>query len=40
LTSDGTYNYTYDKEGNMLTQTHISDSQVTNYTWDYRNRLT
>ncbi len=40
LTSDGTYNYTYNNEGNMLTKTRISDGQVTNFTWDYRNRLT
>src|SRR2546425_12833475 len=24
----------------MLTQTRISDSQLTSYTWDFRNRLT
>ncbi len=40
LTSDGTYNYTFDNEGNLLTKTRISDNQVTSYTWDYRNRLT
>jgi RHS repeat-associated protein len=40
LTSDGTYNYTYDDEGNTLTKTRISDSQKTEFTWDYRNRLT
>ena len=40
LTSDGTYNYTYDNEGNTLTKTRISDGQRTEYTWDYRNRLT
>jgi RHS repeat-associated protein len=40
LTTDGTYNYTYDNEGNLLTQTRISDGQVTALTWDYRNRLT
>jgi RHS repeat-associated protein len=40
LTSDGTYSYTYDQDGNMLTQTRISDSQLTSYTWDFRNRLT
>src|SRR5438552_8657157 len=39
LTSDGTYSYTYDQNGNMLTQTRISDSQLTSYTWDFRNRL-
>jgi RHS repeat-associated protein len=40
LTSDGTYNYTYDDEGNTLTQTRISDGQVTSFIWDNRNRLT
>ncbi len=33
LTSDGTYSYTYDQDGNMLTQTRVSDSQLTSYTW-------
>jgi RHS repeat-associated protein len=40
LTSDGTYNYAYDDEGNRTTRTHISTGEVTEYTWDYRNRLT
>lgn len=40
LTSDGTYNYTYDAEGNRLTKTRISDGQATSYTYDERNRLT
>ncbi|MCP4541196.1 MAG: RHS repeat-associated core domain-containing protein, partial [Chloroflexi bacterium] len=40
LTSDGTYNYTYDNEGNVLTKTNISDSTSVEYTWDHRNRLT
>jgi RHS repeat-associated protein len=41
LTSDGTYNYTYDNEGNLLTKTLIADTtQQTLFTWDYRNRLT
>jgi RHS repeat-associated protein len=39
LLSDGTYNYTYDNEGNVLTKTRISDGEVTTYTWDSRNRL-
>jgi YD repeat-containing protein len=39
LTSDGTYTYTYDAEGNPLTKTRISDGQVTEFVWDYRNRL-
>ncbi len=40
LLSDGTYTYTYDKDGNTLTQTNIATGDVTYYTWDYRNRLT
>jgi RHS repeat-associated protein len=40
LTSDGTYNYTYDDNGNTLTKTRISDSQKWEFTWDFRNRLT
>ena len=40
LLSDGTYNYTYDNDGNLLTKTQISNGQATQYTWDYRNRLT
>jgi len=40
LTSDGVYNYTYDNEGNTLTQTEIATGTVTYYSWDYRNRLT
>jgi YD repeat-containing protein len=40
LLSDGTNNYTYDDEGNTLTQTRISDGQVTSFAYDYRNRLT
>ena len=40
LLSDGTFNYTYDNDGNLLTKTQISNGQVTQYTWDYRDRLT
>ena len=40
LQSDGTFNYTYDNEGNLLTRTRVSDSQLTEFIWDYRNRLT
>src|SRR5205085_2062222 len=40
LTSDGTYNYTYDNEGNLTTQTKISDGAQTIYSYDYRNRVT
>ncbi|XZE43934.1 RHS repeat-associated core domain-containing protein [Pirellulaceae bacterium SH467] len=39
LQTDGTYNYTYDNEGNVTRRTKISDNTVTDYTWDYRNRL-
>jgi RHS repeat-associated protein len=39
LTSDGTFNYTYDDEGNRLTKTKISNSEKEEYAWDHRNRL-
>jgi RHS repeat-associated protein len=37
--NDGTYTYTYDNEGNQLTRTSIATGAVTEYEWDYRNRL-
>jgi RHS repeat-associated protein len=40
LASDGVYNYDYDSEGNRTKRTNISTGAVTEYTWDYRNRLT
>jgi RHS repeat-associated protein len=40
LLSDGKFNYEYDDEGNVITQTDILTGEVTGYTWDYRNRLT
>jgi RHS repeat-associated protein len=40
LLSDGTFNYTYDAEGNMATKTAIVGGNVTTYTYDHRNRLT
>jgi RHS repeat-associated protein len=40
LTADGTYTYSYDNDGNMVGRTRTSDSQVTTFTYDFRNRLT
>jgi len=40
LTADGTNTYAYDAVGNMTSETNVSSGQVTQYTWDYRNRLT
>ncbi len=40
LLTDGTYNYEYDGEGNRTKRTEIGTSKVTEYNWDYRNRLT
>ena len=44
MLSDGTFNYTYDAEGNCTSRTRISnspaDDYTTVYTWDYRDRLT
>ena len=39
LLSDGTFRYTYDREGNLKTKTSIVDGSVTEYSWDYRNRM-
>jgi len=39
LTTDGTYNYAYDAEGNLTSQTQISNGNKTVYTYDYHNRL-
>ncbi|GAB5443819.1 MAG: hypothetical protein Fues2KO_41680 [Fuerstiella sp.] len=40
LTSDGTYNYEYDDEGNRTKKTTISSGDYVEYDWDHRNRLT
>jgi RHS repeat-associated protein len=39
LLSDGNYSYTYDGEGNRTRRTEIATGKVTEYVWDYRNRL-
>jgi len=39
LLSDGIYNYQYDGEGNRTVRTEIATGEVTEYSWDYRNRL-
>ena len=39
LSSDGTYNYTYDAAGNMTSKTDIATGVETDYVWDDRNRL-
>jgi RHS repeat-associated protein len=39
LLSDGTHNYTYDGEGNRTRRVEIATGKVTEYVWDYRNRL-
>ncbi|WP_370623539.1 peroxidase family protein [cf. Phormidesmis sp. LEGE 11477] len=40
LRSDGTYTYEYDNEGNRTRRVAISTGEVTEYGWDYRNRMT
>jgi RHS repeat-associated protein len=40
LQSDGTFAYDYDNEGNVTRRTRTSNGQVTDYTWDHRNRMT
>ena len=39
LLSDGTYNYEYDNEGNLIRRTEIATGAVRELEWDYRNRL-
>ncbi len=38
--SDGVFDYVYDNEGNRTQRTEIATGAVTEYAWDYRNRLT
>ncbi len=40
LLSDGTINYVYDGEGNRIQASNIVTGEVTEYEWDFRNRLT
>ena len=44
LTSDGTFSYTYDQEGNITRRTPLANVSITNpvinYGYDHRNRLT
>jgi len=40
VTSDGTYNYAYDAEGNLTQKTTIATGAYVTYAWDYHNRLT
>ena len=40
LQTDGTYNYAYDDEGNMVKKTEIATGQVTLFEYDHRNRMT
>jgi RHS repeat-associated protein len=39
LTSDGTYTYEYDNEGNLVQQIEIATGKVRSFQWDYHNRL-
>lgn len=39
ILSDGQFNYTYDKEGNLATKSNIATGVATTYNYDFRNRL-
>lgn len=39
LLTDGTYNYAYDGEGNMVRKVEIATGQVTIFEYDHRNRM-
>jgi RHS repeat-associated protein len=38
--NDGKFEYKYDDEGNLTRKTELAAGNITNYEWDYRNRLT
>ena len=38
-TTDGTYDYDYDNEGNRIRRTEITSGDYVEYDWDHRNRL-
>ncbi|WP_044290863.1 RHS repeat domain-containing protein [Rivularia sp. PCC 7116] len=40
MLTDGKYNYSYDDEGNRTQRVEIATGEITEYSWDYRNRLT
>jgi YD repeat-containing protein len=40
LLNDDTYTYEYDAEGNRTRRVETATGKVTEYVWDYRNRLT
>jgi RHS repeat-associated protein len=40
LQADGQFTYEYDGEGNRTKRTQVATGKVTEYVWDYRNRLT
>jgi RHS repeat-associated protein len=40
LLADSQYTYQYDQEGNRTQRTEIATGKITEYVWDYRNRLT
>jgi RHS repeat-associated protein len=37
--NDGKFEYKYDDEGNLTRKTELASGNITNYEWDYRNRL-
>jgi RHS repeat-associated protein len=40
LLANGQFTYQYDQEGNRTKRTEVATGKVTEYVWDYRNRLT
>ena len=40
ILSDGTFDYAYDAEGNLITKTEIATGIVSTFVYDHRNRLT
>ena len=40
LTNDKKFSYIYDRNGNLITKTNLTTNKITEYEWDYENRLT
>lgn len=40
VTTDGKFEYTYDKNGNRIKRRDLSTQEIIEYVWDHRNRLT
>jgi YD repeat-containing protein len=40
ISADAQFSYTYDNDGNLARKVAVGSGEITDYTYDYRNRLT